>query len=311
MKIFLKVELIYFFLVALYLFAIILNIEKFLTIQGLLSVGIVISSLFFLRTISLRLTEELNAYKLKIRSEIENKDTFVATIIHDLKNPLLAQSRLFENLIKKYKKEHNPDLYIMTQMLSSCRWLFEMVSSILVTYKYADAEIRYSFEKIDITEIIKSVCDELTYLTGEENYLVLNFKVANQVVVADKLHLRRVISNLISNALHYRKDDSYVNVEVSTNKNKVVLKVINQGYYIKPNKREELFEKYISNSSKFNSFGTGLGLYISKKIITAHKGSMICESTPDGINTFGFYLPLINFKNFSNNRAIEDDIIEV
>ena len=63
MKIFLKVELIYFFLVALYLFAIILNIEKFLTIQGLLSVGIVISSLFFLRTISLRLTEELNAYK--------------------------------------------------------------------------------------------------------------------------------------------------------------------------------------------------------------------------------------------------------
>ena len=59
-----------------------------------------------------------------------------------------------------------------------------------------------------------------------------------------------------------------------------------------PDSMAKLFRKYVTHSEKFNKVGIGLGLYLSKKIIDAHNGKIIAESSQDQHNTFGFIIPL-------------------
>jgi len=312
MKRFIQIEFFYFLLVVIYFSAIFILDEYSILAHNIFATSIIITSFFALKSQSIKAEKLINSYQLHIRAETERKDTFVATIIHDLKNPILAQSRILETLIKKFKREHNKtDADILASMLNSSRLLFEMVSSILNTYKYSDCEIKYQFTKLDIVDLINSVCSELTYLSSEENSLFIEIKTNERIVIADNIHLRRVLSNLVSNALHYRREDTPVRVELSLNKNKIEFKTINKGYFIPPEKRAELFEKYVSKSSRFNSFGTGLGLFISNKIITAHQGEMFVDSTIDGTNTFGFRLPKVHFKNFVAPTKTNDDTVEV
>ena len=82
-----------------------------------------------------------------------------------------------------------------------------------------------------------------------------------------------------------------VNRAFGETENNIIFEVTNFGHHIKPEVQEQLFKKYVSKSKKYNNIGTGLGLYIAKKIITAHNGQMIVKSNIDGRNSFGFILP--------------------
>ena len=177
------------------------------------------------------------------------------------------------------------------QLLSSNKIMFEMVMSILNTYKYSEGKINYNFEECNFIDLIAEASQELTKFTKEENNLHININTNSKIILADKMHLRRVISNLLSNAIKYKREDTPIFVEVNSNKDDYNFSVTNKGYYIKPEQQEKIFEKYVSKASRFNSTGTGLGLYLSQKIINDHNGKMIVNSTQDGINTFGFTIP--------------------
>ena len=228
-------------------------------------------------------------FKNKIERENEQKDTYVATIVHDLKTPLIAQSRMLESFIKKTSDLTLKNHY--SQMLLSLRIMLEMIISITNTYKYNNGKIKYNFQNVNIVELTENVCTELTYLTSEQNIINLIIKSEKPVIIADRLHLRRVISNLLANAIRYHKDNTQITIELSTDKKNFKFKITNYGTYIKPEIQKELFKKYVSPTAKFNSSATGLGLYLSKEIINAHSGKMFLISTKEGINTFGFIMP--------------------
>ncbi len=224
--------------------------------------------------------------------ENEKRNTYIAGIIHDLKNPIIAQSRILETIVRKDIASHNIQEQDMhTQMLCSSRNVLEMIVSISNTFKYDEGKIHYNFEKCNLIDIVKESCKELTHLTKNENELVFKINSKAKIVKADKMHLRRVISNLVSNAINYRKEHTRVIVEVKSDNENILFSVTNQGYHIKPEIQKDLFKKYVSKTTKFNSISTGLGLYIAKKIINAHHGNMSINSTKEGINTFGFSIP--------------------
>ncbi len=228
-------------------------------------------------------------------NEEEKKNTFIATMVHDLKNPITAQIKILEILIKQDKKEGAPEREeIHAQMLTSARNLFEIVMSTLNTYKYDKGEIQFDFQKCNLAELIEEVCAEKTHLTNESKELSLQLNAKSKLAKADKMHLRRVIGNIVANAIHYRKENSKILVELTSDEQYLFFKVTNEGYYIKPELQSEIFKKYVSKSAKFNSIGTGLGLYIAKKIVIAHHGEMLINSTKDGLNTFGFKIPKLS-----------------
>ena len=67
-----------------------------------------------------------------------------------------------------------------------------------------------------------------------------------------------------------------------------------------------LFKKYVSHAAKFNKVGVGLGLYLSKQIMDAHKGSIYAKSFEDNHNMFGFELPLAG--NIEKNRVLQSGL---
>ena len=220
----------------------------------------------------------------------ERKNTFIATMVHDLKNPVLAQIRMLELLIKKENNNSAlTDIHI--QMLSTAKNQFEIISSILNSYKYENGEISYNFEQQNILELVTEICNEQTYLTNNANEISILNENTNNNIFADKLHIRRVITNLVSNAIHYRKENSPIEITLKNFENNIIFEVTNFGHHIKPEVQEQLFKKYVSKSKKYNNIGTGLGLYIAKKIITAHNGQMIVKSNINGRNSFGFIIP--------------------
>lgn len=107
---------------------------------------------------------------------------------------------------------------------------------------------------------------------------------------ADKGRLIQVISNLLDNALKFTQEGTIsINIEENTIKKEIVVSVIDTGTGISQDIEPLLFTKFITKADK----GTGLGLYISKRIIDAHGGSMWAENNIDGKGaTFRFSLPL-------------------
>ena len=98
--------------------------------------------------------------------------------------------------------------------------------------------------------------------------------------------------NLLGNAITYGFEKSDIIVNISQKENNIIFNVINKGYHISDAKLNEIFEKYKTNeNAKFNKASTGLGLYLSKKIITAHRGKIYAQSTENNICTFGFCIP--------------------
>lgn len=230
----------------------------------------------------------------KVKLETQ-KDVFVATLTHDLKTPTLAQIRTIELLfagafgpLGEVQKE------MLGQVLNSCKYMYGMISYILSTYKFENGKAKLKTQSFDFKELIKECCFELESLNIEKNLrFVTKFNIEDSVVEGDKNQLKRVLVNMISNAISYAFKDTVIEIMLEGNSKEIIFYTINQSPYIPSDVLNRIFEKYVSDPShtKFSKTGTGLGLYLSEQIITAHKGKIIAESSMENKNKIGFKMP--------------------
>lgn len=232
--------------------------------------------------------------------EIEaQKETFVATLTHDLKVPTVAQIKALELLLNgsmgEIKGEQNE---VLGQVLNSCKYMLNMISTILSTYCYDDGVKKIKYEKFNFIDLVSECCNEIACLAKEKQQtLLIKNNFTKNLICADRLEIKRVITNLISNAIYYSLKNSPIEISMEDSDNEVILLVNSHNKVIPPEQLENLFAKYVSNASKFKHSGQGLGLYLSKQIITAHNGQIIAESDEINGNTFGFRLPQKDFVN--------------
>lgn len=102
--------------------------------------------------------------------------------------------------------------------------------------------------------------------------------------------MRRVFVNLLSNASKYSKAQSIIKVEIIKEDGFLVCKVINEGK-IEDKNIEDIFDMYLTQSKKFQIRGSGLGLYISKKIVEAHGGTIKAQNTKNNEVEFSVKIP--------------------
>ncbi len=231
-----------------------------------------------------------NMRKYKNVLERSKKEkTFVETITHDLKTPTNAQIRaldlLLENTFGELKSEQRE---IIKEIKNSCRYMNTLIYSILDAYK---SEGRYlSPETFNFTLLVEESIREISYLAGEKEQRISFIKPQNPVFIfGDKTRIKRVIINLISNAIRYGRKNTVIETEVREEKNLLNFTVKNHAKYIEKEKLGLLFEKYKTYGTE--KTGNGLGLFLSKQIIQAHKGKMSASSDENNVCTFGFTIP--------------------
>lgn len=228
----------------------------------------------------------------------KQRETFITSLSHDLKNPTLAQIRAIELLLKGNFGEIAPEQReIMEMLLDSCKYMNAMLGSVLTTYRTDHGTISLASEKVSIANLTIECIDEIIYLAKDKG-IKINFEntAINENIWGDSVQIRRVIMNLLTNSIKYAYQNTNVNVKVYNETDYTCFMFKNNSPYLPPNKQEKIFARYISFSK--NHTGIGLGLYASKKIVEAHGGIMFVKSSEDEHNTFGFKIP--------NNEYLKD-----
>lgn len=221
------------------------------------------------------------------------RDTFVASLGHDLKNPTLAQIRAVELLLKgEFGSLNLEQNEILTMLLDSCKYMNAMLCSLLSTYRNERGAVTLHYEEISLPNLTKECIGEMIYVAKDKN---VNINISGDceipVIYGDKVQIKRVIMNLLSNGIKYAFRNSEIKIKIYNEINLTCFQLENKSPYIPPEKREAIFAQYVSFAEAHKELGIGLGLYTSKKIVNAHAGSIFVESYQDERTIFGFKIP--------------------
>ncbi len=241
--------------------------------------------------------------KLNKEKTLKNKkETFIATLVHDLKSPTFAQIQTLELILSNYfGKLTDSQKNILTQIKESCEYMKDLIFTILNTYLYDNGQIQINPEAINFSELILKTIEENAPLLKEKNQkITFSQNIQTNEIFADKLQIKRVLTNLITNAIAYGKPQTEIKIHLTENDIFTNFSITNIGKYMPENEIKHIFEKFTSSKNiQYQKTGTKLGLYLTKEIINSHKGKIYAKSTPKGICEFYFSIP----KNISNQKT--------
>lgn len=225
----------------------------------------------------------------------QKKESFIATLIHDLKSPTSSQINMLNLLLSENPGQLNSQQKEMVELTcNSSRYMSDLIGTILTTYSSDCCELKLRLQHFDIVEIIQSLCHSNNYIAKErEQQIVFNHENKPCIIYGDKLQIKRVISNLMTNALTYGFVKSTIKIDLVKTNNSIEFSVTNQSMQIPGSDLKKLFKRFTKTKmSHFNKVSTSLGLYISKQIIDLHNGKIYAKSFQDGTCIFGFSLAI-------------------
>lgn len=225
----------------------------------------------------------------------EQRRDFIGTLAHDLQTPVIASDRVLELLLKRLSDDLEPDmLKLVSGLRQNNQNLLRMIQSLLELYQYEAGAIPFFFDHLDLDQLVVTCVDELKPLAERYGRSIETAIDGNEHHVwADRTALRRVVTNLIDNAIKYSHSGGNILVSVSKkNASEVLFQVSNGGTGIAAQDKQRIFERFwhgVGPSSYKAS--SGLGLYLCKQIVDAHKGRISFQSEPGKNTTFSVQLP--------------------
>lgn len=226
------------------------------------------------------------------RKSQEQRETYIATLTHDLQNPTLAQINalnllLDENLGKLNEAQKN----ILNLTKDSCTYMLEMLLSLLDTYKFENGDYILDLAPCNLTKLIDDTCDKYKHLLKDKNITVEKNLEDVQDILSDDQFLRRILNNLCRFSINYSFKDTTIKLNLKKTKKTIKFQIRGEGYHIPPKTLNTLFDKYTTHFSKYNTVGVDICLYHSKQIVSA-LGGKVSISSKDNINTIDLMLPL-------------------
>ena len=242
-----------------------------------------------------KLAKELEKANERLKELDQLKSEFVSLATHQIRGPLTA-IKGYASMMREGDYGAVPEKIKGTIdiIYESSNALTIIVQDFLDVSRIEQGSMKYEFTIFDFSKLAQSVGEELAP-TVERKGLQLKLEIEPRILVnADAGKMRQVIGNLIDNAIKYTSSGSII-VSLKKTKEFARLTVKDTGMGIKPETLPKLFQKFsrAEDASKANVLGTGLGLYVARKLIEAQKGKIWAESEGEGKGaTFVVELPL-------------------
>src|SRR3989339_1950 len=271
-------------------------------INGGLFFFIVVTGYFLIRSVlkEVRAREEIEELatklefaNLRLKQLDEAKSDFLSIASHQLRTPLTAIKGYASMILEgSYGKISATTKSAVDKIFQSSQRLVLIIGDFLDVSHIEQGTMQYDFAALDVRELAKGLTDEfkatIESSTDKSKALKISFEAdekENFSVNADRNKIRQVVSNLIDNSIKYTPE-GFVKVslsKVSENGN-VLLKIEDSGIGISAETMPNLFKKFGRAKSLSSAFanGSGLGLYVAKEIIKAHKGKIWAESEGEG-----------------------------
>lgn len=219
------------------------------------------------------------------------KETYIATLTHDLKTPLLAQGMVLETVLRSDTVGEQQKT-LLGGARQSVQDLVEMVDATLVFYQLESSHLSLQKNRLPVVPLVRDVMESLQPIAQKRGIAFeLESAVELPEIWVDPVQIKRVFHNVLSNAISYSNKDSVIQVGIRREQGVLNVSVRNEGKGIQPEDLTRIFDKYYSLSRKFKQIGTGLGLYISRRIVELHGGKLWAESTLGEDATFHISLP--------------------
>ena len=228
------------------------------------------------------------------RKEAERlREDFVSTLTHDLRTPLLAGIQSVEFFLDGTLGEISAQQRnILEIMRDSNRQMLSLVNVLLDVYRYEARQQKHIMENFQLADLIHRVLLEIEPLALSKNQsLKTDVVLPLAPAYGDKHALRRVLTNLVGNAIHYTPADGHITVSIRERDGYIQVLVKDDGRGIPPADLAKLFQRFAQGTSLHRTTGTGLGLYLSRQIIEAHGGRISAESEVGKGSTFMFEVP--------------------
>ncbi|MDH4330088.1 MAG: ATP-binding protein [Candidatus Moranbacteria bacterium] len=246
------------------------------------------------------LAKELKRANARLKKLDEAKTEFLSIASHQLRTPLTAikgyLSLIDEGLYGKVNKDVEE---VLGKIHISNERLIGLVEDLLNISRIEAGRMQYSMKEVQICDEIMKDLRASFELRAEDKGLKLIFnkpKIPVPKVMMDKNKIREVISNIIDNAIKYT-EKGHVEVKVRKTDGNIRVTVTDTGIGIPKSEIPYLFKKFSrgKDTKRLNADGTGLGIYLAKKIIKDHNGKIYIESKGKGKgSTFVIELPIVN-----------------
>lgn len=212
----------------------------------------------------------------------QQQQNFVMAITHELKTPI-AVARLNLETLQKYSLEEEKKQKLLQKTLQETLRLDTLINNILISSQLEDNAYQMAKEELDFSALVSDVVQSFRSRYGDRE---LQTSIEEDIALqGDATLLKLLLSNLLENANKYSPKGKPVLLTLAKQKHTILLEVTDEGSGIPVEEREAVFQKFyrIGNEQTRRTQGTGLGLYICKKIVQDHKGEiLIKENQPTG-----------------------------
>ncbi|MCL1876870.1 HAMP domain-containing histidine kinase, partial [Candidatus Saccharibacteria bacterium] len=227
----------------------------------------------------------------------DTKDEFLSLASHQLRTPLTSVKGYLSMLLDGDFGEMTPtQKKIISDSFNSSQQMAVTISDFLDMSRIQTGRFTLSKESTDLAEILEFQLNQLQ-TTAQSRNVELTSEIDNDLpqVDVDRDKIAQVMMNFIDNAIYYSKPDSgVVKVSLYKDSNNLVFKVRDNGIGVPDDEKHHLFTKFYraDNAKAARPNGTGVGLYVARKVIVAHRGQIIFESKVGKGSMFGFKIPM-------------------
>ena len=223
------------------------------------------------------------------------QNNFLLSITHELKSPLASIKLSLQTLEKRVVVEEKYQKLI-SNSLDDVDRLQSLVDNILFAARMENHSYLFEQREENISDLVEHLIEKFRINIGNSRSIHVSIQPGLEGSV-DKEAIRSAFINVLENAYKYSSLNSLIQINFYKKENSLVFEVKDEGKGIALHERQNIFQKFyrIGNEETRNTKGTGLGLFIVKKVIESHNGKIVIEDNLPKGTVFKIYLPTVTF----------------
>lgn len=228
---------------------------------------------------------------LNVENIHDLRNGFIETLTHDIKTPVLAQIRILELLTEGFFGKLNKNqLLIINETLDASKYMYELISTLVSTYRFEnDFKLNYSYFNF-VTSLEDCVKDFDKFLKINNLKIIIIPEISKPLVFGDEIKIKKVIDTLLFNVLNFTFKNSEIKIFITEYNNLLNFLIEFDSEYLNKEKIKSFFDFH--NSKNYDKLGCGIGLYLAKKIVEKHSGTVFAKNFDRQKNIIGFEIPI-------------------